>query len=187
MSVSMDRMINDAFRILRKRVSVFAKRHVRNPADVEDMTSDACEKAFKRFLKLTADTELTAETLDHFMAQAYRRAAVALTGTRIDQYRKGDRERRLLESMSPEMLSGSWIGGAQRCPAPDQRLIAAQTMAAVLRYSTTPGQRRLGLALQRRVEREELDVSPSELADEADESANCRHGWARKLKTKQLN
>jgi DNA-directed RNA polymerase specialized sigma24 family protein len=187
MSVAMDRMVNDAFRVLRKRVRLFARRHVENPADLDDMTNDACEKAFKRFRALSAQTELTQENLGHFMAQAYRRGAVALIGARIDQYRKQERERRLLETMSHDLIAGSWLGGIQHEPEPDQRIIVSQTMAAVLRYSTTPSQKRLGEALRRHVERGELDLTPSELAEEAREPANSRHGWARKLKTKQLN
>jgi len=187
MSVATDRMVNDAFRLLRKRVRVFARRHVHNPADIDDLTNEACEKAYKRFVALVGTTELTRDNIGHFMAQAYRRAAVALTGARIDQYRKRERERRLLETMSPDYISGSWIGGTQHFPAQDQRLIVSQTMAAVLRHSTTPAQRRLGAALQRRVDLGELDLSPSELAEEAEEAPNCRHGWARKLKTKHLN
>lgn len=187
MSVAMDRMVNDAFRILRKRVRVFARRHVDNIDDVDDMTSDACEKAFRRFKALTEKVELSPENLGRYMDQAYRRAGVALHGARIDQFRKREVRRRFLESMPGDLVAGSWIGGGHHAPAPDQGLLVAEAMAAVVRNSTTPGQRRLSEALQRRVDDGELDISARDLAEEAHETPDCRHAWARKLKTKGLN
>jgi DNA-directed RNA polymerase specialized sigma24 family protein len=178
--------VNDAFRVLRKRVRVFARRHVANPSDIDDMTSDACEKAFRHFRALTAKVELDPDNLGTYVVAAYKRAGVALQGARIDQYRKREIERRFFERASPELIAASWLSGANHVPAPDQRLIVAETMAAVLRHSTTPGQRQLGEVLQRHVESGDLDLSPAELAREARETANCRHAWARKLRTKQL-
>jgi hypothetical protein len=184
MGTAMDRTVNDAFRLLRKRVRVFARRHVSNIADVDDMTNDACEKAWRRFSALTAEVELTVADLPHFMEQAYRRAATALHGSRIDHYRRREVERRFLESASHDLIEGSWLGGGRHTPAPDQRLIVEQTMAAVRRLSTAPAQRRLSDALQRRVDCGELDVSPRDLAEEAQETPNSRHAWARKLSNK---
>lgn len=184
MGTAMDRMVDDAFRLLRKRVRVFARRHVANIADLDDMTNDACEKAWRRFSALTAEVELSPANLPHFMALVYRRAATALHGSRIDQFRKREVERRFLESASRDLIEGSWLGGGHHSPAPDQRLIVEQTMAAVRRLSTAPAQRRLSDALQRRVDCGELDISPRDLAEEAHETPNSRHAWARKLGNK---
>lgn len=186
MSKAMERMVNEAFRVLRKRVRVFARRHVDNIDDVDDMTNDACEKAFRHFSALTAGVDLDPENLPGYMRRAYRRAAIAVQGARIDQYRRRAVQRQFFETVSPEQIAGSWLSGGHQVPAPDQRLIVAETMAEVLRNSTTPGQRRLSEALRRRVDSGELDLSPAELAREARESVNCRHAWARKLKTKNL-
>jgi DNA-directed RNA polymerase specialized sigma24 family protein len=186
MTVTTGRMVNEAFRILRKRVRVFARRHAANPDDIDDMTNDACEKAFRLFSSMTANVELNQDNLVQFMAAAYRRAATALHGARIDQFRKSEIQRRFFESASPDLIADTWLGGAHHVPAPDQRLIVAQTMASVLRHSTTAGQRRLGEALQRHVDNGDFNLLPAELAEEAQQSANCRHAWARKLKTKQL-
>lgn len=186
MSVSLDRRVNEAFRVMRKRVRVFARRHVDNLDDIDDMTNDACEKAYRRFRALTQNIELNEGNFDEIMAKAYQRAATAIYGARIDQFRKREIRRRHLESLSPEIIAGTWLGGGYHAPSPDQRLIVRQTMAVVAAHSTTPSQRRLGAALQAHVDREELDVSPVDLAEEAGETANNRYAWARKLRTKVL-
>lgn len=186
MSKATERMVNEAFRVLRKRVRVFARRHVDNPADIDDMTNDACEKAFRHFQALTAGVVLEPGNLGVYLTRAYKRASIALQGARIDHYRRRETQRQFFDVVSPEQIAGSWLSGGHHVPAPDQRLILAETMAEVLRHSTTPGQRRLGEVLQRHVESGELDLSPAELAREARETANCRHAWARKLRTKHL-
>ena len=186
MDKAMERMVNEAFRVLRKRVRVFARRHADNPDDIDDMANDACEKAFRHFRALTAGVALEPDNLGTYLTRAYKRASIALQGARIDQYRRREIQRQFFETASPELIAGSWLSGGHHVPAPDQRLIVSETMAEVLRYSTTPGQRRLGEALQRHVDAGELDISPAELAREARETANCRHAWARKLRTKRL-
>lgn len=186
MSTTIDRQVNDAFRVLHKRVRLFARRHAPRADDADDMASEACEKAYRHFCALTSGVELTPDNLGQYMDRVYKRAGVALHGARIDQFRKRETERRFFETASPELIAGSWLGGAWHVPAPDQQLIVAETMTEVLRHSTSPGHRRLGEALQRRVALGELDLSPADLAEEANETANHRHGWARKLKSRNM-
>lgn len=186
MDLAMQRMVNDAFRVLRKRVALFAKRQAANAADAEDLAADACERAVRYFRGLTEGIELSADNLDHFMQRTHRRAIVAVQGARINAYRRSQVAQRWREAHPPALAAGSWVGGGYHAPAPDQRLIVRQTMAAVERNSTTPGQRHLSLALRRHVEEDELDVTPIELAREANETPNTRSAWARKLRTKTL-
>lgn len=187
MDVAMQRQVNDAFRLLRKRVHLFARRNAFNADDAEDLTMDACERAIRHFRALTDGVDLNADNLGHYMDRAHRRAIIAVYGARIDAFRKLEVRRRAIEAMSPELAAGSWIGGGHHAPAPDQRLIVRQTMAAVERASTTPGQRRLSAALRRHVEADELDVIPVELAAEADETPDSRSAWARKLRARCLD
>ena len=187
MTVSMQRQVNDAFRLLRKRVHLFARRNAFNADDAEDMTMDACERAIRHFRSVTRNVELSPANLGHYMDLAHRRAIIAVYGARIDAFRKSEVRRRALQAMSPELAAGSWIGGGHHAPAPDQRLIVRQTMAAVERVSTTPGQRHLSAALRRHVEADELDLTTVELAEEAEESPDARSAWARKLRASRLD
>jgi hypothetical protein len=187
MDGAMQRQVNDAFRLLRKRVHLFARRNAYNSEDAEDLAMDACERAIRHFRAITHDVELTAGNLGHYVDRAHRRAIVAVYGARIDAFRKSEVRRRALASVPPDLAAVSWIGGGRHAPAPDQRLIVRQTMAAVERASTTPGQRHLSAALRRHVEADELEVTPVELAEEAEESPDTRSAWARKLRAGRLD
>lgn len=186
MSAAMERHINDAFRVLNKRVLAFARRHSSNYHDAEDLAGHAMEQALLHFQRLSQKIEVTEETLPTLVKKMEKRAAIVLKRTRIDHYRRREVARRFYANATPEVIASTWLKGTTPEPAPDQRLIVAEQLKEVLKHSMNPRQRHLAETLQRHMEAGDFDLSPAELAREANESASCRHGWARKLESKGI-